>query len=104
MHAYIKTNTTSHGGCFMVHHNLIIMLLPTVHGFGCYPLGPCETWKSTYTNLKIITIIIYIRLFSEAINLCILYCLAKVPGCDQYLYNIDCLISYDTISVLWRPF
>ena len=33
-------------------------------------------------------IIIYIRLFSEAINLCIEYCLAKVPRCEQYYKDI----------------
>ena len=32
--------------------------------------------------------IIYVRLFGEAIHLCIQYCLAEVPGCEQYYTNI----------------
>ena len=38
--------------------------------------------------LLFIIYIIYISIFGEAINLCIQYCLAEVPGCGQYYKNI----------------
>ena len=42
----------------------------------------------TLKQMSTLLIIIYIRLFGEAINLCIQYCLAEVPGCDEYYKNI----------------
>ena len=44
--------------------------------------------KRSQNRSAISTIIIYNGLFGEAINLCIQYCLAEVPGCEQYYKNI----------------